>query len=97
MIKEKKINTPHYHDFLVGAISQRIFDVDYNVGDTLVSKDNPNKEIGICTGFTHENTCVEINGKCFGGKTYFMKSEFIEYVVLNDSYPLAIKPHNISK
>jgi hypothetical protein len=40
-------------------------DIDYKIGDILVIKDHPNKEIGKCTGFLHNNTCVEIDGKAF--------------------------------
>jgi hypothetical protein len=62
--------------------------VNYKIGDTLVSKDNPNKEIGICTGFRHNNTCVEIDGKCYGGKDYFMKSEWTNYIEINKAITL---------
>lgn len=57
-------------------------DIDYKIGDTLVSKDYQNEEIGICTGFRHNETCVEINGKCYGGKDYFMKSEYADYIIV---------------
>jgi hypothetical protein len=53
--------------------------INYNIGDVLVSICNPNNEIGICTGFTHCNTCVLIDGKCWGGKTFFMKSEYVSF------------------
>lgn len=66
-------------------VMHRFFDIDYNVGDILVSKENPNKEIGICTGFRHGNSCVDINGKCYGGRTYFMKSEWVECIALNEA------------
>lgn len=58
--------------------------IDYKIGDVLVNKDNPNKEIGVCTGFRHNDTCVDIDGKCFGGKYYFMKSEWVEFEILNN-------------
>lgn len=54
--------------------------IDYKINDILVSKYNVNKEIGVCTGFLHNNTCVEINGKCYGGKNYFIKSEKINNI-----------------
>jgi hypothetical protein len=57
-------------------------DIDYKIGDILVNKDNPNKEIGKCTGFLHNNTCVEIDGKCYGGRIFFMKSEWGECEVI---------------
>ena len=60
----------HYHE-----VKSDDVEINYNIGDTLVSKDRPNHEIGICTGFRHNDTCVDINGECYGGKTYFMKSE----------------------
>jgi hypothetical protein len=53
--------------------------INYIKGDEIVSKDNPNKIIGVCTGFTENNTCILINKKCWGGKIYFMKSEFVEF------------------
>ena len=56
--------------------------IDYEIGDVLVRIDNPNEEIGVCTGFTHNNTCVCIDGSCFGGKQYFMKSEIIDYEIV---------------
>ena len=69
--------------FLVGAVMPRFSDIDYNIGDTLVSREKPNKEIGICTGFRHNDTCVDINGQCWGGRTYFIKSEWVECAVLS--------------
>ena len=56
--------------------------IDYKVGDEVVSKDDPNKILGICTGFAHKNSCIVIDGKVHGGKHYFMKSEFIDYEIL---------------
>jgi hypothetical protein len=58
-------------------------DIDYKIGDEVVSKENPTKVIGKCTGFVHNNTCIEIDGKCYGGRTYFMKSEWVEFEILN--------------
>lgn len=58
------------------------YDIDYKIGDIVVSKESPNKEIGICTGFRHNNTCIEIDGKCYGGRTYFEKSEWVECIIL---------------
>lgn len=57
--------------------------INYEIGDELVNKDNPDKVIGICTGFRHNNECVDIDGTCWGGKTFFMKSEWAEFEVLN--------------
>ena len=57
-------------------------DIDYNIGDEIVSKDNQDKIIGICTGFMHNNTCIQIDGKCWGGRIYFMKSELADFEVL---------------
>jgi hypothetical protein len=67
------------------AVMPSFHDIDYNVGDILVSKENPNKEIGICTGFSHNDTCVNINDKCWGGRTHFMKSEWVDCLVLNEA------------
>lgn len=56
--------------------------INYAIGDYVTSYDNPNKIIGICTGFTHDNTCILIDGKCWGGKEYFMKSEWIDCEII---------------
>lgn len=56
--------------------------VNYEIGDEIVSKDNPFKIIGKCTGFIHNETCVEIDGACWGGKFYFEKSELVEHEVI---------------
>ncbi len=46
--------------------------IDYKEGDVLIN--DSGVELGVCTGFTHEDTCVLIDGKCWGGKFYFHKS-----------------------
>lgn len=56
--------------------------IDYEMGDEIVSKINPNKVIGKCTGFRHSDTCIDVDGKCYGGKHYFMKSEFTEFEII---------------
>lgn len=56
--------------------------IDYKIGDEVTSYDNPNKILGTCTGFTHNNTCILIDGKCWGGKQYFMKSEWVDYELI---------------
>ena len=56
--------------------------IDYKVGDEVVAKHDPNKILGVCTGFAHNNSCIVIDGKTKGGKHYFMKSEFIDYEIL---------------
>lgn len=53
-------------------------EIDYQIGDPVVSKQNPDCIIGICTGFTHDDTCIEIDGKVYGGKNYFKKADFID-------------------
>lgn len=55
--------------------------INYKIGDEIVSKLNPTKVIGKCTGFTDDG-CVLIDGKVWGGKIYFMKSEFVEFEIL---------------
>lgn len=50
--------------------------INYQIGDKISSYSYPDKIIGTCTGFVHNNTCIEIDGKCWGGKNYFMKAEF---------------------
>ena len=80
-LSNEALNTP----LRKGVVMPRFSDIDYNIGDTLVSKSNRNKEIGICTGFIHNDTCVEIDGKCWGGRIYFMKSEWVECTVLNEA------------
>jgi hypothetical protein len=85
MLENENLNEPQAQQFNIGAVMPRFSDIDYNIGDVLVSKENPNKEIGVCTGFMHNDTCVDINGKCWGGRTYFMKSEWTDCVILNDA------------
>ena len=51
-----------------------IGEIDYKIGDTVMNSDG--KNLGICTGFTHNDTCILINGKCWGGKYYFHKSDY---------------------
>ena len=58
--------------------------VNYKIGDEIVSVENPNKILGVCTGFTEDNTCVLINGSCWGGKQYFMKSEWIDFEIIEE-------------
>ncbi len=55
--------------------------IDYQIGDKVMSK-TEQKELGTCTGFRHNNTCVDIDGKCWGGKVYFQKSEWTEFEVI---------------
>jgi len=38
--------------------------VNYKIGDEIVAKEHPTHVISKCTGFVHNNTCIEINGKC---------------------------------
>ena len=58
--------------------------IEYDIGDKVTSKDNPNRVIGVCTGFTLDNTCILIDGKVWGGKSYFKKSEWVEYELINN-------------
>lgn len=57
--------------------------INYKIGDEVVSIENPNKILGVCTGFTHDNTCILIDGKCWGGKEYFMASEWVDFELIN--------------
>ena len=50
------------------------YPIDYEIGDEIISNDYPPGRKGICTGFRHDNTCVDIDGECCGGKTYFRKA-----------------------
>jgi hypothetical protein len=54
--------------------------VNYKVGDEIVSKEHPEKVIGVCTKI--ENGCIFIDGKNHGGKYFFMKSEWQEPEIL---------------
>jgi hypothetical protein len=45
--------------------------IDYNVGDLIESR--MESTIGTCTGFCYADTCVMIDGKCYGGKYYFRR------------------------
>lgn len=47
--------------------------IDYCIGD-IVMNDN-GTIIGKCTGFAHDDTCIKIDGKCWGGKYYFHRAE----------------------
>lgn len=70
--KRQKQDTPS--NFLVGAFHTRnhVQDpIDYKIGDKITSKSGGVS--GICTGFTHDDTCVEIDGRVCGGKDYFEK------------------------
>lgn len=64
-------------DVFVGRIM-----INYDVGDEVTSYDNPNEILGVCTGFRHNNTCIDIDGKCWGGKQYFVKSEWVECEII---------------
>jgi len=46
--------------------------INYSIGDVVMSSIDI-KPLGICTGFTDDNTCILIDGKCWGGKYYFEK------------------------
>jgi len=46
--------------------------INYAIGDTVMSSVDL-KPLGVCTGFTPDNTCILIDGKCWGGKYYFEK------------------------
>ncbi len=61
--------------------------IDYQIGDKICSNHNPDKIIGICTGFVHNDTCIEIDGKCWGGKDYFFKADFedVEFEILEEN------------
>ncbi len=47
--------------------------INYKIGDKVASIHNPDSVIGTCTGFTHDDSCILIDGKCWGGKDYFTK------------------------
>lgn len=46
--------------------------INYAIGDVVMSSVDL-KPLGTCTRFTHDNTCILIDGKCWGGKFYFEK------------------------
>ena len=46
--------------------------INYTIGDVVMSSVDL-KQLGTCTGFTDDNTCILIDGKCQGGKYYFEK------------------------
>ncbi len=50
--------------------------LDYNIGDTIIN--DAGNTLGVCTGFRHNDTCVDIDGKCYGGKYYFHKADTID-------------------
>ena len=52
---------------------------DYELGDTLMN--DSGKPVGVCTGFSHDDTCVDIDGRCWGGKYYFHKYDTIDIEV----------------
>lgn len=55
------------------AGSKQIGEIDYKIGDTIMNGSGQN--IGKCTGFTDDDSCVKIDGKCWGGKFYFHKAD----------------------
>jgi hypothetical protein len=57
--------------------------IDYKINDYVVAKEEPTKVLGRCSGFTHDNTCILIDGACFGGKDFFMKSEWQEVEIID--------------
>ena len=50
--------------------------INYQIGDKVCSALSPDVIIGTCTGFMHDDTCIQIDGKCWGGKNYFVKADF---------------------
>jgi hypothetical protein len=54
--------------------------IDYEIGDEVESYDGV--YYGKVTGFSHDNTCVEVNGEVQGGKQYFRKCSFDEYEIV---------------
>lgn len=56
--------------------------INYQVGDDIVAKEHPEKVIGKCTGF--KDGCILIDGNNYGGKYFFMKSEWQEAEVTNE-------------
>jgi hypothetical protein len=68
--------------FISSADDMYLSGINYKIGDDVVAKDNPTKVIGKCTGFAHNDTCIEIDGSCWGGKYFFMKSEWQEVELL---------------
>jgi hypothetical protein len=54
--------------------------INYTIGDYIVAKEEPMKIIGKCTGF--KDGCILIDGRNYGGKYFFMKSEWQEVQLL---------------
>ena len=61
-----------FYPFGMNNIEMYPSKVNYAIGDTVCSKIE-GTPIGKCTGFAHNDTCVVIDGKVFGGKFYFEK------------------------
>ncbi len=59
--------------------------INYKIGDDIVAKEQPEKVIGKCTGFTHNDDCILIDGQCWGGKYFFMKSEWQEAEIISET------------
>jgi len=60
------------YPFTMGQGALTLEKINYTIGDTVMSSVDL-KPLGTCTGFTHNNTCILIDGKCWGGKYYFEK------------------------
>jgi hypothetical protein len=70
----------HFSYFISPATEMYHTEINYQIGDDIVSKLHPERVIGKCTGFTHDNACILIDNRCYGGKYYFMKSEWQEII-----------------
>lgn len=54
--------------------------INYKLGDKIQSKTDL-KELGTCTDI--QDSCIYIDGKCWGGAIYFEKSEWTDFEIVD--------------
>lgn len=79
MVNSFEFGLGHFVNLLLNGKEEE--EIDYQIGDKVMSNID-HSEIGICTGFCDDTMNVEVNGIWRGDKTYFQKSEWTEFEVI---------------